>query len=96
MSNDGSTSLIERLRRRIAWWVMPADREDLRVRSRLVERDVFDEGRRQLAYIQRQLGINRWEKPEPYNVDSEEYPTGPETPFDYEDFEVPEEVQENA
>ena len=69
------------LRRRLALWILPARKEDLRKRFRLVEHGLnqADAGTAevatadtQLRQLQMRLGIEEWRKPEPYNVEVDE------------------------
>lgn len=74
-------SFIDRLRLKLAWVLIPGlDKDEAKHRLRLVEAGqnsvmLRHKGFEQLKYLETRLGINHWEKPEPYNVDPEEYPT---------------------
>ncbi len=73
---------VKTLRRRVALWLLPGTGEqELKARFRLAERgmmglprsDVRLEGKQQLVSLQRLLGIDPAQVPEPYNVDPDEF-----------------------
>lgn len=75
--------LLDKLRRRLAWRLLPdLGREETKHRFRLIEHGLLaadpsslQESQDQLVYIQQRLDIEHLEKPAPYNVDPDDYPT---------------------